>query len=112
MELIVRFLVGGVLVSLFAVMGDVFKPRSFGGLFGAAPSVAIATLSLTILVEGKGYAALESRSMTAGALALLVYALVTIKLLARYNFHALAATISAIPVWLICSFGIYLLLLQ
>jgi len=32
-------------VSAFAVIGDLFKPKSFGGLFGAAPSVALATLA-------------------------------------------------------------------
>ena len=39
MELIFRFIVGGLVVSLFAVIGDVLKPKSFAGLFGAAPSV-------------------------------------------------------------------------
>jgi hypothetical protein len=40
--------VGGVVVSLFAILGDTLKPKSFAGLFGAAPSVALATLGLTI----------------------------------------------------------------
>jgi len=34
-------------------MGDGLKPKSFAGLFGTAPSVALATLGLTILVDGK-----------------------------------------------------------
>jgi ATP-dependent DNA ligase len=29
--------IGGIVVSLFAVTGDVLKPQSFSGLFGAAP---------------------------------------------------------------------------
>jgi hypothetical protein len=33
--------------------GDVLKPKSFAGLFSAAPSVALATLPLTILSDGK-----------------------------------------------------------
>ena len=44
MELVVRFLVGGALVSLFALIADVLKPKGFAGLFGAAPSVALASL--------------------------------------------------------------------
>jgi hypothetical protein len=111
MELVIRFIVGGTLVSLFAVMGDVLKPRTFGGLFGAAPSVALATLVLTILADGKTYAAIEARSMIAGAIGLFVYALVTMQLLARYKFHAFTATILAIPVWAICSLGIWHLLI-
>ncbi|MGC2753462.1 MAG: DUF3147 family protein, partial [Candidatus Acidiferrum sp.] len=69
MPLIFRFVVGGIIVSIFAILGDLLKPRSFAGLFSAAPSVALATLGLTILTDGKRYAALESRSMIAGAVA-------------------------------------------
>ena len=37
-DLILRFLIGGVVVSAFAALGDMVKPKSFAGLFGAAPS--------------------------------------------------------------------------
>ena len=40
-EEIIRFLVGGALVSAFAILGDVLKPKSLAGIFGAAPSVAL-----------------------------------------------------------------------
>jgi hypothetical protein len=33
-QLIFRFAVGGLIVSLFAALGDVLKPKSFAGLFG------------------------------------------------------------------------------
>ena len=36
-ELLLRFVIGGTLVCLFAFLGDLFKPKSFAGLFGAAP---------------------------------------------------------------------------
>ena len=45
---------------------------AFAGLFGAAPSVALATLGLTIVTDGKFYAAAEGRSMIAGAIAVFV----------------------------------------
>ena len=67
--LIFRFVVGGIIVSAFSIQGDLLKPRSFAGLFSAAPSVALATLTLTILTDGKLYAAREGRSMIAGAVA-------------------------------------------
>ena len=38
-ETFIRFIVGGLFVSVFAVLGDVLKPKSFAGLFGAAPSL-------------------------------------------------------------------------
>jgi len=66
-QLVFRFFVGGLVVSLFAALGDVLKPKSFAGLFGAAPSVALATLSLTVSSEGKDYASTEARSMIVGA---------------------------------------------
>jgi hypothetical protein len=47
LDYVIRFVIGGAIASLFAVLGDVFRPKSFGGLFGAAPSVALATLTLT-----------------------------------------------------------------
>ena len=62
-EMVVRFLVGGLVVSLFSMFSDALRPKSFAGLFGAAPSVALATLALTIHKNGRAYAALESRSM-------------------------------------------------
>src|ERR1043165_8801081 len=73
-ELLIRFLVGGALVSLFALLGDLFQPKSFSGLFGAAPSVALATLALAIQGHGAAYAAVEARSMAVGAVALFAYA--------------------------------------
>jgi hypothetical protein len=47
-----RFLIGGVVVSAFSALGDILKPKSLAGLFGAAPSVALATLALTIATDG------------------------------------------------------------
>lgn len=52
----VRFLIGGLVVSGFATVGGLFKPTSFAGLFGAAPSVALATLALAISKDGKAFA--------------------------------------------------------
>ena len=112
MQFIFRFVAGGFIVSLFAVLGDILKPKSFAGLFGAAPSVALATLGLTILADGKLYAAQEARSMIAGAAALAVYAAVTARLIMKYRLHAAAAAISALVVWLTCAIGAWLLLLR
>ena len=112
MDLIFRFIVGGFIVSLFAVLNDVLKPTSFAGLFAAAPSVALATLGLTILSEGKFYAAAELRSMIVGAIALFVYAFIIIQLIMRFKLHAVSASISAIPAWLVCAIGVWFLLLR
>jgi hypothetical protein len=73
-EAIVRFIIGGMFVSVFAILGDLLKPKSFAGLFGAAPSVALATLLLTVHRQGASYAAIEARSMIEGAIAFCAYA--------------------------------------
>jgi hypothetical protein len=111
-DLILRFLIGGTFVSLFAILGDIFRPKSFAGLFGAAPSVALATLSLTIAKHGHLYAATEARSMTAGAIAFFVYASAVSWILIRYKPPALLATASLIPLWFIASFSIWTLCLR
>ncbi|HZQ95324.1 MAG TPA: DUF3147 family protein [Candidatus Sulfotelmatobacter sp.] len=72
--ILIRFLIGGVSVSTFALLGDLFKPKSFAGLFGAAPSVALATLALSVRVEGTNNVALQAGSMMASSIALFCYA--------------------------------------
>ena len=47
-EYVIRFLAGGVVVSAFAMLGDLLRPKSFAGLFGAAPSVALTTLGIAL----------------------------------------------------------------
>jgi Protein of unknown function (DUF3147) len=112
LEFLVRFLVGGVVVSAFAVLGDVLKPKSFAGLFGAAPSVALGTLGLTIHANGNRFAAAESRSMIAGALAFCLYAYISSRALARGRFGAAAVSIGALSVWLVASLSAWFLVLR
>jgi hypothetical protein len=106
-QILIRFLIGGVVVSLFSLIGDLFKPKSFAGLFGAAPSVALATLGLTVASEGTSYAATEAFSMLAGAIALCAYTACVSWVMMRYNRKALWATISSMPVWMGIAFGLW-----
>jgi uncharacterized membrane protein (GlpM family) len=110
-EILVRFLTGGIVVSVFAVLGDLFRPKSFAGLFGAAPSVALATLGLAVAMQGRSYAAIEARSMTGGAVAFFVYASCVSWLMMRYRLRALVATTVLILVWLAAAFVIWLVAL-
>ncbi|TYL85616.1 DUF3147 family protein [Bradyrhizobium rifense] len=106
-EYVVRFLVGGAVVSAFAMLGDVLRPKSFAGLFGAAPSVALATLGIAIYRHGQSYAAVQTHSMMAGAVALAVYSVVVCQLLIRARMRALPATLLSIAVWLTAAFGLW-----
>lgn len=107
-----RFLIGGGVVSAFAMVGGLFKPTSFAGLFGAAPSVALATLALTISKDGKGFGSTECRSMIAGAAGLCLYSLFVSQLLARFRLSALTATLSAIPLWFLAVFALWRIFLR
>jgi hypothetical protein len=105
-QILIRFLVGGAVVSVFALIGDVLKPKTFAGLFGAAPSVALATLGLTVASEGAPYAAIEARSMIAGAIAFFIFASLVGWILMQYPFRALWVTLAAMPVWFAVAFGL------
>ena len=112
MQILFRFVIGGLVVSLFAAFGDAVKPKSFAGLFAAAPSVAMATLGLTIMTEGKFFAATEARSMIFGAVALFLYAAATVRLMMKHKLDAAPAAISALAVWMICAIGAWYVLLR
>ena len=112
LQYLFRFLVGGTIVSLFACLGDMLKPKSFAGLFGAAPSVALATLGLTVLADGKVYAALEARSMVAGAACFLVYSALCTWLMLRKKVDAAPATIGSLIIWLGIALGTWALFLR
>lgn len=107
-ELLVRLLVGGAMVSSFALLGDVIKPKRFAGLFGAAPSVALASLVLAAKTHGRIYAAIEARSMVAGAIAFSAYSYSVYWVALRYKAKALVATLAHITVWMVLAFGIWL----
>jgi hypothetical protein len=98
-DLALRFLLGGTIVSAFAVLGDVLRPKTFAGLFGAAPSVALATLGLTFWAKGGTVVASEGRSMLAGAVAMGAAALLACPLLARLQLPALVTAGAGWAAW-------------
>ncbi len=101
MPLVWRFLIGGFAVCVFAALGDVMRPKTFAGLFGAAPSIALATLGLTLAEHGRSYAATEARSMLLGAIVFLIYACVVSRLMFRRLAPAAAATLGGLALWLV-----------
>lgn len=99
------------MISAFALLGDVLRPKSFAGLFGAAPSIALATVGMTIAQHGKEYASIEARSMMLGAIAFCLYAYAVSQALVRYNRSTITTTLALMPVWLGVSLGLCWLLL-
>ncbi len=100
-ELAIRFAIGGLIVSVFAVVGDLFKPKTFSGLFGGAPSVALASLSLTALKKPPTYLAAEGSTMMLGAIALALYALLlALVLAAKRGWSPWPPALAGWAVWL------------
>jgi Protein of unknown function (DUF3147) len=99
-----RFLIGGIAVSLFAALGDSLRPKSFAGLFGAAPSIAFATLLITLSENGAPFAAIEGRSMIVGAFALAAYSWTVCVLLKKFMMSSWTATMAALIVWFAVAF--------
>ena len=111
-ELLLRIIIGGCVVSSFATLGLLFKPKTFAGLFGAAPSVALATLGLSVSANGRVFAATEARSMMAGAVAFFAYVSMVTWLTGRENRNILAVTSSGILLWLSSAFGLWYIFLR
>jgi hypothetical protein len=107
-----RFLAGGIAVSAFAALGDTLRPKSFAGLFGAAPSIALATLLITLSHKGAPFAAMEGRSMIVGAFALAAYSWVVCVLLKKLLLSSWTATMAALVVWFAVALGVSAALFQ
>jgi uncharacterized membrane protein (GlpM family) len=105
--LIARFLIGGAVVIVFSILGDIFKPKSLGGIFAAAPTIALASISLTAHQHGNAYVSLEARSMIAGALAFFVYACAVSFILMRYRPRSLVAAGALSPIWFAVAFTLW-----
>jgi uncharacterized membrane protein (GlpM family) len=93
-----KALAGGVLVVVFALISEAATPKRFAGLFAAAPAVALAGLTITVLTKGAHDAHDSSMTMMAGAVAMAVYATVVVALLRREGSRT--ATAAAMAVWL------------
>lgn len=101
----VKALAGGTLVVAFAVLGHVLRPKWFAGLFSAAPSVALASLIVTVADKGHHDAAASALGMIFGAFGFVVFALCVRALLGR--MHAVAASAISCAVWLAVAVGSY-----
>jgi hypothetical protein len=106
--MLVRFVVGGAIVSLFALLGDLLHPKGFAGLFAAAPSVAIASLTLSAAAEGAAYAALEARSMIAGEVAFVAYAAGCVYFLGIRHTKAAPTAVLLLGLWGVVAGALYL----
>jgi hypothetical protein len=105
-----KVLAGGTLVAGFSALGDALKPKAFAGLFAAAPSVALASLVVTVLTSGPSKAALGSRGMIAGAVGMVAYCTAASVLVKR--FGAGAGSVVAWVFWIVPALLVFWLFLR
>ena len=101
---------GGTLVVAFALVGELLRPRGLAGIFAAVPSVALASLAVTVFVTGPGSAAIQLSAMVAGAAALCVYCLVGAESVKR--FGALRGSITAMSAWFAVAVSLWAVVLR
>jgi hypothetical protein len=101
-----KALLGGFAVIAFSLLGQAGHPKRFSGLFAAAPSVALASLAMTVIAKGAGGAVPYAQGMLIASAGMLVYCLVCLVLIQR--LHALSGSILAWSAWFAVAGGLYL----
>jgi hypothetical protein len=107
---VVKGLVGGAFVVVFSLLGEVIRPRGLAGITSAAPSVAIASLAVTLMVTGVSAATDLSLGMIAGAAALVVWCLIGIEAVKRLG--ALKGSVVTSIVWCVISLSLWAVFLR
>jgi uncharacterized membrane protein len=108
-----KFIAGGLLVCVFALISQVCKPKQFAGIFSAAPSVLLAGLGITLLTKGAIHAALTTEGATAGAIGLICYCVMATPAIKR--FKTIMGVIVSLLGWSLaslCAFVVLSMLLK
>jgi hypothetical protein len=108
--LLIKAVNGGLFVVGFAVIAELLEPKRFAGLFSAAPSVALASLIVTVTDKGRPDGILSAMGMIAGACALTIVCAVGVAIVPRWG--ALRASIAMGTLWLPIAIGSYLAFLR
>jgi hypothetical protein len=103
--LALRGLAGGSLVVAFALVGEVLRPKAFSGLFSSAPSVAVASLAITVGFESVRKAGEASTGMVLGGLAMTACCVSATVLIP--HVRALRGSVAAWLTWGAVALGLY-----
>jgi Protein of unknown function (DUF3147) len=108
LEYFAKFVAGGLLVCIFALISQVCMPKQFAGIFSTAPSVLLAGLAVTLLTKGATQAMLTAEGAIAGAIGMIFYCVVATPMIKRYQ--ALVGSILSLSVWFLVSFCAFALM--
>lgn len=93
----VKGVLGGLFVVAFAALSETLRPKSFAGLLGAAPSIALASLLVIDVTKSSRIARQGSIGMICGALALVAYCVSATLAVDRWG--ALRGSVVAFAAW-------------
>jgi len=105
-----KFLAGGTMVVLFALVSETFQPKRFAGLFSAAPSVLLASLIVTVVLKGTAPASASASGAVAGAVGMVAFAVASAW--AVYRFKGLVGSLVSLVSWAVASLVAYLVLVR
>lgn len=103
--LALRGLAGGTLVVLFALVSEAVKPKAFAGIFAAAPSVAVASLAISVIADGADKARMASVGMVVGGVGMA--ACCTMAVATIPQLRAVKGSLVSVGVWLLVGLGLY-----
>lgn len=104
-SLALRAVAGGTLVVAFALIGEAVSPKAFSGLFSAAPSVALASLAITLLFQGTAKARQASIGMVVGGVAMAACCILAAVAIPKLG--AWRGSVVAWMGWFTVAFGLY-----
>jgi Protein of unknown function (DUF3147) len=97
-----RFVAGGLLVCVFALISQACMPKQFAGIFSAAPSILLAGLVITLFTKGATHAALTTEGAIAGAIGMIFYCVMATPAIKR--FKTIIGIILPLLGWFVVSF--------
>lgn len=103
--IVVRGLAGGALVVVFSLVSELFSPKAFAGLFSSGPSIAFASLAVTIGFETAAKAEAESVGLLLGGIAMVVSCVVASASIPRLK--ALWGAMASWVAWGLVAVGLY-----
>lgn len=106
LTLVVKGCLGGLFVVIFAALSEPLEPKSFAGLFAAAPSIALGALVVTGITKGTHSVQEQSSAMVFGAIAMICYCTTAVACVER--FGALRGSVVAFAAWGAVAGGSYL----
>ncbi|MBV8195466.1 MAG: DUF3147 family protein [Candidatus Dormibacteraeota bacterium] len=103
--ILARAFLGGALVVAFSVLGETLRPKSFAGIFAAAPSIALASLLISGAAKGTADMAIAAGGMVLGAIVLAMALVVGVDAVKR--FRGFAGSLAIIGTWLVGAGALY-----